>query len=368
MLDRRRARIALALAVAAALLVLVVLAGSALVPIALGLAIAYLLAGPVERLARLMPRWLALLLMFFATVGLIFLAFRIVLPPLVDQLATLAERTPELLAEARTHLEELGFWWTTLEMPPEVRTAIEDAIASGLAQLYGVLQGWVAGLVVGLLRAAGFVLGLVVVPFFVFYVVRDQRRILGYLTAVSGRARDDVLVLLRLVDDVLGRWVRAQLLLMVSVGVASFVGTLVLGTLASPTLAQFALVLGVFAGITELFPVVGPIIGAVPAVVIALTDDPLAALWVLLLYLAIQQLENAVLVPKIVGDALALHPAALIAALIVGGAVFGLLGAVLAAPLLAFGRSIYRYVDARLEGVAPADALARARARPGARP
>jgi predicted PurR-regulated permease PerM len=95
----------------------------------------------------------------------------------------------------------------------------------------------------------------------------------------------------------------------------------------------------------------------VPAILVGLTISPAAAIAVAVLYLAIQQLENNLLVPKILGDAVELHPAVLIVALVVGGSLFGIGGAILAAPVVAAARDLYRYVFARLGDESPEWAL-----------
>ena len=110
------------------------------------------------------------------------------------------------------------------------------------------------------------------------------------------------------------------------------------------------------AAIGELIPIIGPIISAVPAVLLGLTAGPVPALAALLLYLAIQLVENNFLVPKIQSDAIDLHPSLIIAALVIGGAIFGLLGAILALPVTAAFRDVFKYVFRRaseLQGVEP---------------
>jgi predicted PurR-regulated permease PerM len=105
--------------------------------------------------------------------------------------------------------------------------------------------------------------------------------------------------------------------------------------------------------VLEWFPIIGPIIAAVPAILIGLTISFPAAAAAGLLYTAIQQLENNILVPKVLGDAIELHPAVMIVALVVGGALFGIGGAILAAPVVASGRDLYRYGFHRLGGQPP---------------
>jgi hypothetical protein len=110
--------------------------------------------------------------------------------------------------------------------------------------------------------------------------------------------------------------------------------------------------------VLEWFPIIGPIIAAVPAILIGLTIGFPAAVAAAVLYTAIQQLENNVLVPKVMGDAVELHPAVMILSLVVGGALFGIGGAILAAPAVAAGRDLYKYGFHRFGGLVPAEAFA----------
>jgi predicted PurR-regulated permease PerM len=103
------------------------------------------------------------------------------------------------------------------------------------------------------------------------------------------------------------------------------------------------------AGLFELLPIIGPIIAAIPAVLLAATAGTEAVVAALALYVLVQQIENNVLVPKIQGEAVELHPSAVMFALVIGGAIGGLLGAILSLPIAAAGRNIYRYLYRRLE-------------------
>jgi predicted PurR-regulated permease PerM len=120
---------------------------------------------------------------------------------------------------------------------------------------------------------------------------------------------------------------------------------------------QFTLVLALIAGVLEWLPIIGPSIAAVPAILIGLSIGFPAAIAAAVLYTAIQQLENHVLVPKVMGDAIELHPAVVILALVVGGSLFGIGGAILAAPTVAAGRDLYRYGFHRFGGRTPTEAL-----------
>jgi predicted PurR-regulated permease PerM len=105
-------------------------------------------------------------------------------------------------------------------------------------------------------------------------------------------------------------------------------------------------------------PVLGPTIGAIPGVLIGLSISPLTGLAMLALYVVVQQLENSLLVPRIIGDSINIHPAVLTVVIIIAGTLFGIVGIILAAPVIAIARDLVVYSYRRLEGVAPPGAFA----------
>ena len=170
--------------------------------------------------------------------------------------------------------------------------------------------------------------------------------------------RFDTWAVIKTVERDFGQWVRGQILLGIAVGIATFVGLIVLSNLVDPIFGRYALLLSVIAGLFELVPIIGPIISAVPAVLLAATVGPGRGRWRRsLLYFLVQQVENNFLVPKIQGDAVQLHPAAVVFAIIIGGSLAGLLGAILALPVTAAFRDVVRYLFRRLSPDEP-EALA----------
>ena len=169
--------------------------------------------------------------------------------------------------------------------------------------------------------------------------------------------RFDTWAVLRIVRRLFGQWVRAQLVLGVTVGLFTFIGLLLLSRIVDPVFGRYAVLLSVTAGILELLPIIGPIISAVPAVLLAATVGLEAVIAALVLYTFVQQVENNVLVPKIQGDAIELHPALVMFAIVIGGSLGGLLGAILALPVAAAMRDVTRYLFRRLSPDAP-EALA----------
>ena len=343
-------RVAL-LATALVVVGIVLYAGrEALGPFIVGLLIVYLLAPPIEWLARLrMPRALAILLVYAAAILLVVEGLNLMLRPLVDQIRQFATDLPGLVDELRVQLERLGAVYRGLELPP----AIRDAVDEWLAKLAAGDIGFDPAVLLPVLRATtgfvGTIFAFLIVPVWAFYLLKDRPSLVSaFQASIPPEWRADIDAVVSIVGRVFSSWIRGQVLLGLTVGVATFVGLLLLGTAVDPIFSRFAVLLAVIAGVLELLPIIGPIIAAVPAILLAGTAGIEAAGAAFLLYLAIQQIENNVLVPKIQGDATNLHPSAVMLALVVGGAVAGLLGAILALPVTAAARDVYRHLFARL--------------------
>lgn len=165
---------------------------------------------------------------------------------------------------------------------------------------------------------------------FTFYFLLERRRAELILTEVFGESMARrITVLLRHIERRLGAWVRGQLLLMLFVGILSYIGLTILKV-------EFALPLAILAGILEIVPMIGPILSAIPAIIVALATAPtmFLALSVAALFFIVQQIENNFLVPVVMSRSVGFSPLVTILALMIGGSLAGIAGAVLAVPVL----------------------------------
>jgi predicted PurR-regulated permease PerM len=146
------------------------------------------------------------------------------------------------------------------------------------------------------------------------------------------------------------------LVLVLFVGALATIALLIIGV-------PFAPVLGLIAGIFEVLPNIGPYLGAIPAILIALATDPVSAIWVALAFFIIQMIENLILVPRISGKSVKLHPALVMMVLVIGGQLAGLWGMLIAVPVTAMIRDVFLYLYLRLldEPLSPDEAMARLR-------
>jgi predicted PurR-regulated permease PerM len=331
-------------------------------PFILGLLFVYLLEPPVRWLVRRGVRRIYAILLVYVIGIVLFVEFlALTLTPLVNEVVRFVQDFPKLAAQLDEQLKNLGEFYQRLQIPVALRDWI-DGIVAGIGQGgSGSGSGASLSFLLPLITGAGSLLGALfayfILPVWVAYILKDRVTLVAQFDrAVPEAWRFDTWAVIKTVERDFGQWVRGQLILGFVVGFATFIGLIVLSQWF-PIFGRYAVLLSVIAGLFELVPIIGPIISAVPAVLLAATDSPAAVLAALLLYFAVQQVENNVLVPKIQGNAVQLHPAAVVFAIIVGGSLAGLLGAILALPVTAAFRDVVRYLFRRLTPEEP-EALA----------
>ncbi len=361
-------RVALLIFATIVVAVVLYLGRSALTPFIVGALLIYILDPAVNLVSRLsfrgrrLPRALAVLIVYILTFFLVVEGLALLLGPLVGQILAYVRDLPQLLAAVEGVAAQLREMYGTMDLPAPVRDFIDNLLADLGAGTGDFEIGSLLPIVRALVGTAASFFGFIIIPIWAFYILRDRVGLAeGFRAAIPPGWRTDVWAVVMIIESVIGRWIRAQLLLGVIVGGATYVGLLALGWFVDPRFLQFAVLLAVIAGLFELLPIIGPILSMIPTLLVALTTaDPFVAIvGVLILYIAVQQVENAVLVPKIQGEAVELHPSVVIFALIVGGAIAGLPGAIFSIPITAAARNVYRYLFRRLSeddpAVPPAD-------------
>ena len=329
-----------------------------LIPFVIGLVLAYLMAPAVDFFDRWMPRWLAILAVYALGFLGIAATFALIIPPLIEQVARLIRQLPSF-SEVQMFVDSVVKQYRD-QVPPSLQQPIEDSLANLLRSLQNNIDtylqrggAFLLNQLIQLLNTITFILGFISLPIWLFYVLYDkQQGRVFFNQLVHPRARADFWNVWEIINNVLGGYIRGQIILCVTVGLAVGIGLVGLEMLGFP-LGDYVLVLALIAGVTEFIPVLGPTIGAIPGVILGFGISPTAGFAVLALYIAVQQLENSLLVPRIIGDSVGVHPAVLTVAMIVMGTLFGLLGILLAAPAVATTRDLFKYAYLRLEGHSP---------------
>jgi predicted PurR-regulated permease PerM len=180
------------------------------------------------------------------------------------------------------------------------------------------------------------------------YMLLDMQR-LGRTVDRRFPPRPGERPLLRSIEHALASYVRGQAALSLIIGTSAGVGLWILSAVGLlPNGQQYALLFGAWVAVTEIIPYLGPWLGAIPPTIYALVVHPISAVWVILLFLVIHQIEGHVVVPKVMGNALRLHPQLEIFGLATGAEVYGLPGALIALPLLAVARAIWEFFVDRI--------------------
>ena len=325
------------------------------------LLIALLLNPLVRSLGRVwIPRGLAVAIVYVSFAAVLALAILALATVVVQQTRTASHRVDSYFttASGRTHetgaSQDLARFQRWLDAHHLKRIQVEKqgqkfltSIGTKDVEKYTTKAlNWAEGAglaVVGLLFSA------VLVVVVSVYMLLDMDRLAGAADRRFPSAPGTTPLVERM-ERALISYVKGQLALSLIIGASSGIGLWVLGmTGLLPRGGKYALIFGVWAGITELIPYVGPWLGAAPPVLYALVQHPLSALWVVLLFLGIQQLEGHVVVPKVMGHSLRLHPLLVIFGLLAGGEIYGFPGILVALPLLAAGRAVWEFFSERLE-------------------
>ena len=314
-----------------------------LMPFVLAALFAYLGDPLVDRLERRMTRTLAVSLVFLVMIVVV-VAIMLVLVPFIER------QIGNFLAQLPTWID----WFQTRAAPwLEAHLGISTDVLD-TQQLIGMLQahwkeaGGIATAVLGRvsksgLTIVGWVLNIVMIPVVAFYLLRDWDIMVERIHALVPRSIEPVVARLAHESDVvLGAFLRGQLSVMVALGVLYGVGLWLVGLSVGP-------LIGMIAGLISFVPYLGAITGVFMAVIAALVQyqDWTHVALVLMVFAIGQSLEGYVLVPRLVGEKIGLHPVAVIFAVLAGGELFGFLGVLLALPVASVVMVLLRYAHAR---------------------
>jgi predicted PurR-regulated permease PerM len=262
----------------------------------------------------------ALGIVLLGLVGIVVGSGWLMAPSVIEQGNQLRDEIPRAFEELREDLDQWDWGREANRLIDDADTLIPDDPQDLMTRARTILAS-----------AAGGLVGLLIITFVGIYLAADPgtyRR--GLLKLVSPRHRDRANEVLSAVIISLKRWLVARIVLMVIVGVLTYIGLWAFGV-------PMALVLAILAALLEFIPNIGPMLAALPAILIAWTDSPTTAIYVALLYVVIQQLESFVLVPIALKEAVKIPPALTITTIVAFGILLGPLGVLLASPMVAAG-------------------------------
>jgi predicted PurR-regulated permease PerM len=321
-------------------------AGRLVLIFALASVLALLLNPIVSRLQRTVPRGLSIFAVYLSLFAVLGLFGYLLANPVSTQVQSFGRDVPHITKQANRRLADLQGYFDRKHIHIKIKEQGQTALQTLQKRVIGGTDKIVA-FGTGVLEkvvAAGFALILILV-LSVWLLIYGER--IGAITRRllppgDGTPQDDYPT--RVQRAVVG-YVRGQLLFSVAMGAGAAVGLYLFGLLGIfPDGETYALAFGIWFGIAELIPFVGPFIGALPPVLVALFQDPLTALWVGLLFLALQQIEGHIVAPNVFGRTLRVNPLVVILALLLGFEAFGIVGALVALPLAAIVRETAVYL------------------------
>ncbi|MFX4263198.1 AI-2E family transporter [Pelotomaculum propionicicum] len=333
--DRKILRFFILTALAVAVVYFLYLLRGLFFSFALAVLLSYLinpLAGAISkkgapRVAAILWAYLAL---FLVMAGFLMYGF----PLIIKQLNMLVEAIPQYTIQAHEITQSIQDRYSDLGMPDGMKQVFDERIR----WLEEIMLERVRNILASIVGLFGSIFKIILAPVLSFYILKDLELIkLKALSVLPAAWRDEAVDLFKQIDRVLGSFIKGYLLVAAIVGGMTAVVMALLGV-------DFALMLGLFAGLTELIPYFGPIIGAVPAVCLALLESKWLAVKVVAAFFIIHQLEGNIISPKILGDKVGLHPLVVIFSLLAGGELYGLTGMLLAVPAAAVLRVIFNFI------------------------
>ncbi|MGI9952995.1 AI-2E family transporter [Moorellaceae bacterium AZ2] len=309
------------------------------IPLLMAALLAYFLKPAVTALEkRGWSRGTAILLLYFLGLGVLVLTLLYVLPRLLRELNKFLDQLPAFTGEVEGWLQYFYNRYQRPGIPAGLQRLVDETLAflqerieKGIRQAAGLLTGLFSG-----------VTSLILAPVLTYYILKDSEGLSrGALRLLPAAWREDLLGLWTEIDRILTGFVRGHLLISLLVGLLTGLGLFLAGS-------QYAVVMGIVMGLADLIPYFGPLIGAVPIIALSWMESPRLAIYAVVVIVVVQQIETAVLAPRILGQSVELPPLAVILAILAGGELFGVVGLLLAVPAVAVGRVIVGFLWSRL--------------------
>ncbi|AOT73325.1 hypothetical protein Gferi_26840 [Geosporobacter ferrireducens] len=312
-------------------------------PLLWSILFAYLLNPIVNQISKYnIPRIWSVLIVYSFLIAIIFFMLFTLTPKISKEMGRLIDLIPiysrqagELMNRIYSKIDQIEY------LPPEF-IGVEEAITENLIRIQVYLVSFVKNITTSIFNVFTHLITLVLIPVFTFYFLKDAsyfKKKIILLLPKSGRS--SVIEIAKDIDLLISRFIRGQLIVAAAVGILSIAALLLIRI-------EFAFLIGFIAGVSNVIPYFGPIIGSIPGVIIALLDEPSKAIWVIIAFTIIQQIESAIISPKIVGESVGLHPIMVILVLIVGNMLYGIIGMLFAVPIAASVKIICHHIIERI--------------------
>lgn len=301
-----------------------------LTPFAIGIFISYILNPIVIFLVKKgFKRTVAVSLLFFVLIASIIITLIYFLPLIVFELSNLIRVIPEYTLKIEQIVKTLRFKYKEI-LPVGIQEVVDNAVYNLEKRIIKLLQNIINNIMGLFTHLFSIILG----PILGFYFLKDmdliKKNIVSFLLLKN---KQKFLYWFKKMDTTLGHYIRCQLMISFIIGILTTIALYILKV-------DFALLIGILAGVTNIIPYFGPIIGGLPAIFIALLKYPQKIVWIILAIAIIQEIESGIISPYIMGQNIGLHPSTVIFALLTGGTFFGFWGLLLAVPIAALIKNL----------------------------
>ncbi len=288
--------------------------------------------------AKKIPIGAAVLLVYFFFIAAAVSVAIFFIPQLAANIRDLMETLPELMERYEQIFNSLLKNIKASNWSEQVKEAIFKEIESGTEMIRKLLVRFLENGLSIIVDMARILVDLTVAMVITYYVIKDGEKFRDFtLLLLPRRMRTGLIGMGKEISRILTGFIQGQLMTALIVGVLETMGLMLVNM-------KYPLVLGMIGGLANIIPYFGPYIGVLPAAAIALTISPLKAVWVLVVFILVQQLDNNFISPKMIEGRLGLHPVATIFAVLAGGEFFGILGMLLAVPAVAILRVLFNKV------------------------
>lgn len=269
--------------------------------------------------SKKIPRTAGVIIIYIVTLSLVGLGISFIVPPLLNQTQSLAQDFPSYLQKIDQSFSLLRNFFAAYNVHFDTQQIFNNwnqSITNFTSNIFSTTIGVFSGLI-----------SAVVVLSLAFYMSVEENGITNFLVSITSENRKKyVASVIDRIKDKMGRWLLGQLMLMIIIAILVWIGLALIGV-------PHPMLLGAFAGLLEIIPYVGPIIGAVPGTILGFLVSPTIGFLAILVYLATQQFESHVVVPQVMKKAVGLSPITVILVLLIGAKLAGVVGAVLAVPI-----------------------------------
>ena len=331
------------------LIVIVVIAAVVLFPYVKEVLVMFIISGLLSVLlsplvdfleSRGFKRGLAILLVMLLIFALLGLSFWMIIPRIIHSVEALIAKLQSGVISGLNQKVET-FFDKYFHNPELARNVVARLNMLGV-QLLGSLEG--------LLKSVGsFLASVVIIPVVTFFLIKDARRFKKtFISRVPNQYFEFTLNIIHKTGTQVTKYIQGQAIDALIVGVLSIIGLFIINSYFHGPIPHFVLI-GSLAGLANIIPYIGPIAGAIPALVLAILNNPpdlgLVLLWIVILFIVVQAIDNALISPLVVSKSVNMHPLTVIVAVIVGGKIAGALGMLLAVPFTGVAKVIFSQVS-----------------------